>query len=115
MEDEPWSDSFRTKTLQKVEVVISKELRDLEDEIAGVYEKMFGALVRKASVLITPTLLGTALAGLSPGQILAFSTAAITGALGMTVPEFVDVWLAERKLRRNGLAFLLAATKNLSP
>ena len=109
IEDHPWSTEFRESVLRKIETEIAKEIEALVDSVTNTYEQMFGNLIKKSATLTTPALAGTVLAGLSPGQILAFSTGAITGALGMTIPEFVDIWLARRKLRRNGLTFLLKA------
>jgi len=114
IEEHPWNIEFRESVLKKIETEIAREMQTLSDSITNTYEQMFGNLIKKSAGLTTPTLVGTVLAGLSPGQILAFSTAAITGALGMTIPEFVDVWLAKRKLRRNGLSFLLKARKQFS-
>jgi hypothetical protein len=109
IEEHPWTIEFQESVLRKIETDIAKEAEVLADSVTNAYEQMFGNLIKKAATLTTPTLAGTVLAGLSPGQILAFSTTAITGALSMTIPEFVNVWLAKRKLRRNGLSFFLRA------
>jgi hypothetical protein len=109
IEGHAWSAEFRDSVQRKINTEIAQEIEDLEDSITSTYEQMFGNLIKKSAGLATPTLIGTVLAGLSPGRVLAFSAAAVSGALGMTTPEFVDVWLGRRKRRRNGFSFLIKA------
>ncbi|PKO01267.1 MAG: hypothetical protein CVU42_00210 [Chloroflexi bacterium HGW-Chloroflexi-4] len=113
IEGQIWDEDFRIGVLKTINNNIAKEISSLEDEVAKTYENMFGNLIKKASALVTPTLLGTVLAGLSPGQILGYSTMAITGAIGMTIPEFIDAWLGKKNLRRNSFSLLLEARRRL--
>jgi hypothetical protein len=108
-----WDEKFQQGALKTIQSKIASELQRLDDDLQQLYAKMFGGLLKKVASLATPTLLGTVLAGLSPGQILGYSTAAITGALGISVPEFVDMWLERRKLRANTLFFVLDIRRRL--
>ena len=68
---------------------------------------MFGGLIKRTASTLTPTLTVSFLVGLSAGQTLTMSCAAMSGALSIAVPEIVDMWQEHKSPKRNGLGFLL--------
>jgi hypothetical protein len=68
---------------------------------------MLSGLIKKISSTLTPTLTVSFIAGLSMGQTLTMSCAAMSGALSIAVPEIVDLRQEQKSSKRNGLDFLL--------
>lgn len=68
---------------------------------------MFGGLIKRTAATVTPTLTMSFLAGLSAGQTLTMSCAAMSGALSIALPEIVDLWQEHKSQKNNSLSFLL--------
>jgi hypothetical protein len=110
VESEPWSEEFEREVIRLIESETIPEGQEVRERIRSSYRKMFGGLVKRTASTLTPTLTMSFLAGLSAGQTLTMSCAAVSGALSITLPEIVDLWQEHTTQRRNGLAFLLQLT-----
>jgi hypothetical protein len=107
VESEPWSEDFERDIVRLIESEIIPEAQEIRDNIRSAYSKMFGGLVKRSVSTVTPTLAMSFLAGLSAGQILTMSCAAVSGALTVALPEIVDLWQEQKSQKLNGLSFLL--------
>jgi len=68
---------------------------------------MFGSLINKAVMAVTPTLAVSLFGGLSWEQILTLGTAAAAGTVSISLPGVIDLWKTKRQNERSGLGFLL--------
>ncbi|MCZ7567040.1 MAG: hypothetical protein M5U01_00375 [Ardenticatenaceae bacterium] len=107
IDSEPWSPVLEKDILSLIDTKVMPEVMNVRDDLRAAYEKMFGSIVKNITATLTPTLIASVLTGLSSGQILTLSTAAVAGALSITIPEIVELWQDRRKIKRNGLSFLL--------
>ena len=107
IESEPWSSDFEAEVVRVIESEIVPQGLQVRDEVESTYRKMFGGLIKRTASTVTPTLTVSFLAGLSAGQILTMSCAAVAGALSIALPEIVDVWQDRQTNKKNGLSFLL--------
>ena len=112
---EPWSEKLENEIIKLIDIKIIPESQKVRDNLHSAYEKMFGgiakqaveSIAKKSVATVTPTLTAAFLAGLSPGQILTLSCAAVAGALTISLPEIIDLWQEKQATKRNGLSFLL--------
>jgi hypothetical protein len=107
VEGEAWSEEFEHEIIRLIESEIIPEGQEVRERIRSAYGKMFGGLVKRAASTMTPTLTMSFLAGLSAGQTLTMSCAAMSGALSIALPEIVDLWQEQKSQKSNGLGFLL--------
>lgn len=107
VDSEPWSPKLESELVKLVDSKVVPEALKVRDQMTEAWEKMFGGVLKKAVAAITPTLVASFFAGLSPGQVLTLSCAAVGGALSIALPEITDLWQQQRTARRNGLSFLV--------
>jgi hypothetical protein len=107
VESEPWSEEFEREIVRLIESEIIPEGQQVREQIRSAYNKMFGGLIKRTASTMTPTLTASFLTGLSAGQTLTMSCAAMSGALSITLPEIVDLWQERKAQKRNALSFLL--------
>ena len=107
VEGEQWSEEFEHEIIRLIESEIIPEGQQVRERIRSAYSKMFGGLLKRAASTVTPTLTASFLTGLSAGQTLTMSCAAMSGALSITLPEIVDLWQERKSQKRNALGFLL--------
>ena len=107
VEGEVWSEEFEREIVRLIESEMIPEAQEIRERVRSAYGKMFGGLIKRSAATVTPTLTVSFLAGLSAGQILTMSCAAVSGALSIAVPEIVDLWQEQKSPKRNGLGFLL--------
>jgi len=111
VESEPWTEELEKEIIKLIDSKVLPESQKTRDQLTTAYEKMFGSLIQKVAATITPTLAASFLAGLSSGQILTLSTAAVAGALSIALPEILELWKDKKENKRNGLSFLLRFTR----
>lgn len=107
VESSTWSEEFERELVRLIESEIIPEAQELRERVRSAYRKMFSGLVKKTASTLTPTLTVSFMTGLSAGQTLTMSCAAMSGALSIAVPEIVDLWQEQKSSKRNGLGFLL--------
>jgi len=103
---EPWEQSFSKELDSLVKKELLPEVQRIRDQKVEIWEKLFGDVLKTVtSWKVAPPLIGIQLVpGLSFWEILALSTSAVGT---MVLPNLVNVWQEERKLRRNALLFLI--------
>lgn len=104
---EPWSESLENEILKLIDTKVIPEVTRVRNTLQSAYERTFGSIIKKAAATVTPTLIASFLSGLSSGQILTLSCAAMAGALSIALPDIVDLWKEKQKINRNSLCFLL--------
>jgi hypothetical protein len=107
VESELWSEEFENEMVRLIETEIIPEAEEARERIRSAYGKMFGGLIKRTAATMTPTLTMSFLAGLSAGQTLTMSCAAMSGALSIALPEIVDLWQEHKSQKKNSLSFLL--------
>lgn len=107
IESEPWSASLETEVIRMLDSKVIPASVKIRDEMTSAYEKMFGGVIKKTAATVTPTLAASVFSGLSPGQVLTLSCAAVAGALSISLPDLTDLWQEGRQNKRNGLSFLV--------
>jgi hypothetical protein len=107
LESEPWSENFGTEVLKLIDKKVIPEVNKVRTEMSSSYEKMFGSILTKTVATITPTLAMSLFSGLTSGQILSLSLAAVSGVLSLSFPDIVDLWQSKRKWSRSAVSFLL--------
>jgi hypothetical protein len=101
-----------------VEVLVKQEIVPLIDDIDRQLQqsrvKFFrtalsklGSGALKAAAAAVPTLSLATYFGATPSQLVLYSAASLISGLGLTLPDFVDHIAESRKLRSNGLNYLL--------
>lgn len=111
VESEPWNEDLEKEIIKLIDGKVLPESQKMRDQLKTAYEKMFGSLVQKTTIALTPTLAASFLAGLSSGQILTLSTVAITSALTIALPEILELWKDKKENKRNGVNFLVRFAK----
>lgn len=107
VEGELWSEEFEHEIIRLIESEIIPEGQQVRERIRSASRKMFGGLIKRTASTVTPTLTASFLTGLSAGQTLTMSCAAVSGSLSITLPEIVDLWQERKSQKRNALSFLL--------
>lgn len=107
IEGEPWSDKFHKEIIKIIDGEVVPKGQNLQEEMKGIYEKLFRRVLQNLTATVTPTFVTTIFTGLSSGQILTLSCAAIATAFSISMPELLNTWQNKRDLNKNSLAFLL--------
>jgi hypothetical protein len=108
IESEPWSEEYYKDIIKILDTKVIPEARKIKDEMHVAYEKMFGSIITKSTATLTPTVAASLLSGLSSGQIITLSCAAVAGALTIALPEIVNLWQESNRRQRNAYSFLLS-------
>lgn len=103
-----WDAEFEAELIRLLDTEVLPEVLAVRDRIRTAYEGAFGRTLKRAVGIVTPTLTASLLSGLSAGQVLALSSAAVTGAISISLSELVELWQDQRTNKRNGLSFLLS-------
>lgn len=103
--DEPWDDLFQKELNALVKGKLMPEVRKVQDQKTEIWEKLFGQTIKSVTSLkVAPPVVGLQLVpGLSFWEILSLSASVIGSSV---VPNLIDAWQEEKKLRRNALFFL---------
>lgn len=100
------------EALVKQEIVplvknIDGQLRQSRDKFFRTSLAKVGANALKASAAVLPTLSLATYFGATPSQLILYSAASLITGLGLALPDFVEHIAESRKLRSNGLSYLL--------
>lgn len=111
MNAQPWDQTFANELDKVVKKEILPEVQTIRDKKMAIWENLFGESLKSlVSWRILPPLLGVHMVpGLSFGDILSISTAAVLGMA--TLPNLINAWKDERQLKRNALFFIVNFTK----
>jgi hypothetical protein len=107
---------------REVDVLVKQEIaplvRNIDGQLQQSRDKFFrtalsklGSNVLKASAAAIPTLSLATYFGATPAQLVLYSAAALITGLGLVLPDFVEHIAESRKLRSNGLNYLLDFSK----
>jgi hypothetical protein len=107
IEEDPWTPAFEDAVTRIVDGKVIPEARRAREQLTVAYDKMFGSIAQKTVTAATPSVVASVFAGLSAGQILTLSSAAVAGALTIALPDLLELWKDRRAVKRNGLSFLL--------
>lgn len=114
IEAHPWSDEYEAEVSNVVESKLLPEVRKLRENLKISKKELTLDLAKnlmlKGAATITPTLVASVLAGLSPGEILTMGCAAAVGAVGLTSENLFNYWKKRRELRSNSVGFLVRLT-----
>lgn len=104
---EPWDSGFQNELDKIVKKEVLPEIQAVRDKKTVIWESLFGESIKSLmSLKILPPLLGVHLVpGLSFGEILSLSTAAVVGTAA--VPNLINAWKEERQLYRNAMFFIV--------
>lgn len=111
----PSSEELSKQVHAIVDQKLKPELAELDAALARSMGQAIGRAATKVVTAVTPTMIVTALSGLTPGQILAYASAAAAGAFGIAAPEIVEHWRRRAELARSPLAFALRLRQELDP
>lgn len=110
----PWDTKFESEIRKNIDTEVLPAVRELQDELEGVYVSLFGRLAKRtlASFAAGGTaLISTLFSGLPPFALLTLSCSALAAVLGYTSVELVEALIEKKRVRQNSLSYILKIAK----
>jgi len=110
LQAEPWTPEFQLQLNRVIQSEVIPEMQKAGDVMKGVYEGLFGGIVKavvpQSLAMLTPALIASFMAHLSLHQIVATGATALLSGVGLAIPQLTESWKEYKTQRRNALTFL---------